>query len=80
MSLSVSFVQLALTGAPPRSEIFVFTDATAKDLYLKSAVVALIEQTKSVVSTVPCWSAGVRLWSWAHAVTLLARRRTGCGL
>lgn len=43
--------QLALTGAPSGSEIFLFTDATAKDEYLKGTVIALIEQTKSVVSS-----------------------------
>ncbi|MEQ2253011.1 hypothetical protein ILYODFUR_027672, partial [Ilyodon furcidens] len=41
---------LALTGAPSNSEIFVFTDAPAKDKNLKNTVVALIEQTKSVVN------------------------------
>ncbi|XP_039682395.1 von Willebrand factor A domain-containing protein 7-like [Perca fluviatilis] len=48
--LSLSGLQLALTGAPPNSEIFLFTDAPAKDLYLKSTVIALIERTKSVVN------------------------------
>ncbi|XP_054907663.1 von Willebrand factor A domain-containing protein 7-like [Poeciliopsis prolifica] len=48
--MSLSGLQLALTGAPPNSEIFVFTDATAKDDYLKNTVLALIEQTKSVVN------------------------------
>uniref|UniRef100_A0A3Q1HL21 VWFA domain-containing protein n=1 Tax=Anabas testudineus TaxID=64144 RepID=A0A3Q1HL21_ANATE len=48
--MSLSGLQLALTGAPPGSEIFLFTDATAKDEYLKSTVIALIEQTKSVVN------------------------------
>ncbi|XP_041864509.1 von Willebrand factor A domain-containing protein 7-like [Melanotaenia boesemani] len=48
--MSLSGLQLALTGAPPNSEIFLFTDATAKDDYLKDTVLALIEQTKSVVN------------------------------
>ncbi|XP_068456761.1 von Willebrand factor A domain-containing protein 7-like [Clinocottus analis] len=48
--LSLSGLQLALTGAPRNSEIFLFTDATAKDQHLKSTVTALIEQTKSVVN------------------------------
>ncbi|KAF7650082.1 hypothetical protein LDENG_00131800 [Lucifuga dentata] len=48
--MSLSALQLALTGSPPGSEIFVFTDATAKDSHLKDAVIALIEQTKSVVN------------------------------
>ncbi|XP_045070728.1 von Willebrand factor A domain-containing protein 7-like [Coregonus clupeaformis] len=42
--------QLALTTVPPSSEIFVFTDAPAKDTALKSTVTALIESTKSVVT------------------------------
>ncbi|XP_051258148.1 von Willebrand factor A domain-containing protein 7 [Dicentrarchus labrax] len=48
--MSLSGLQLALTGAPPNSEIFLFTDAPAKDIYLKSTVIALIERTKSVVN------------------------------
>ncbi|XP_054907451.1 von Willebrand factor A domain-containing protein 7-like [Poeciliopsis prolifica] len=48
--LSLSGLQLALTGAPPNSEIFVFTDAPAKDKHLRNPVIALIEQTKSVVN------------------------------
>ncbi|XP_018547038.1 von Willebrand factor A domain-containing protein 7 isoform X2 [Lates calcarifer] len=48
--MSLSGLRLALTGAPSNSEIFVFTDASAKDADLKSAVIALIEQTKSVVN------------------------------
>ncbi|XP_018547037.1 von Willebrand factor A domain-containing protein 7 [Lates calcarifer] len=48
--MSLSGLRLALTGAPSNSEIFVFTDASAKDAHLNSAVIALIEQTKSVVN------------------------------
>lgn len=48
--LSLSGLQLALTAAPPSSEIFVFTDAPAKDFHLKSTITALIESTKSVVT------------------------------
>ncbi|XP_061686107.1 von Willebrand factor A domain-containing protein 7-like [Syngnathoides biaculeatus] len=48
--LSLSGLQLALTAAPPLSEIFVFTDAPAKDAHLKSTITALIESTKSVVT------------------------------
>ncbi|XP_026216728.1 von Willebrand factor A domain-containing protein 7 [Anabas testudineus] len=48
--LSLSGLQLALTTAPPSSEIFVFTDAPAKDALLKSTITALIESTKSVVN------------------------------
>ncbi|XP_070683883.1 von Willebrand factor A domain-containing protein 7-like [Pempheris klunzingeri] len=48
--LCLSGLQLALTAAPPSSEIFVFTDAPAKDHHLKSTITALIESTKSVVT------------------------------
>lgn len=46
----LSGLQLALTAAPPSSEIFVFTDAPAKDAHLKSTITALIESSKSVVN------------------------------
>ncbi|XP_071362498.1 von Willebrand factor A domain-containing protein 7-like isoform X2 [Trachinotus anak] len=48
--MSLSGLQLALTGVPSNSEIFLFTDATAKDTHLRSTVTALIERTKSVVT------------------------------
>ncbi|XP_076139012.1 von Willebrand factor A domain-containing protein 7-like [Alosa pseudoharengus] len=48
--MSLSGLQLALTGAPPSSKIFLFTDATAKDDHLRSTVLALIESTQSVVN------------------------------
>ncbi|XP_055004640.1 von Willebrand factor A domain-containing protein 7-like [Boleophthalmus pectinirostris] len=48
--LSLSGLQLALTTAPFNSEIFLFTDAGAKDTYLKSTVIALIERTQTVVN------------------------------
>ncbi|XP_049896948.1 von Willebrand factor A domain-containing protein 7-like [Epinephelus moara] len=48
--MSLSGLQLALTSAPPSSEIFLFTDAAAKDAHLRSTVTALIEQTKTVVN------------------------------
>ncbi|XP_053710879.1 von Willebrand factor A domain-containing protein 7-like [Synchiropus splendidus] len=48
--MCLSGLQLALTAAPPSSEIFVFTDAPAKDADLKSTITALIESTKSVVT------------------------------
>ncbi|KAJ8250178.1 hypothetical protein COCON_G00221000 [Conger conger] len=48
--MSLSGLLLALSSAPASSEIFVFTDAPAKDVYLKSTVIALIESTKSVVT------------------------------
>ncbi|KAM7419016.1 hypothetical protein PAMA_016233 [Pampus argenteus] len=48
--LCLSGLQLALTAVPPSSEIFVFTDAPAKDALLKSTITALIESTKSVVT------------------------------
>ncbi|XP_068178146.1 von Willebrand factor A domain-containing protein 7-like isoform X1 [Antennarius striatus] len=48
--MSLSGLQLALTAAPSYSEVFVFTDAPAKDAHLKSTIIALIESTKSVVT------------------------------
>ncbi|XP_053182806.1 von Willebrand factor A domain-containing protein 7-like [Scomber japonicus] len=48
--MCLSGLQLALTAAPPSSEIFVFTDAPAKDAHLKSTITALIESTRSVVN------------------------------
>ncbi|XP_053711313.1 von Willebrand factor A domain-containing protein 7-like [Synchiropus splendidus] len=48
--MCLSGLQLALTAAPPSSDIFVFTDAPAKDADLKSTITALIESTKSVVT------------------------------
>ncbi|KAJ7997392.1 hypothetical protein DPEC_G00228510 [Dallia pectoralis] len=48
--MCLSGLQLALTGAPPASDIFVFTDAPPKDLNLFGTVTALIERTKSVVN------------------------------
>ncbi|KAM3602213.1 uncharacterized protein V6R79_026339 [Siganus canaliculatus] len=48
--MSLSGLQLALTAAPPNSELFLFTDAPAKDKHLKSAVMALIERTQTVVN------------------------------
>ncbi|XP_071195901.1 von Willebrand factor A domain-containing protein 7-like isoform X2 [Salvelinus alpinus] len=58
--MSLSGLQLALTGAPPSSEIFLFTDAPAKDLDLMGTVTALIERTKSVVSFFLTGSLGLR--------------------
>uniref|UniRef100_A0A8C2HZ49 von Willebrand factor A domain-containing protein 7-like n=1 Tax=Cyprinus carpio TaxID=7962 RepID=A0A8C2HZ49_CYPCA len=48
--LCLSGLRLALTGSPPQTKIFVFTDADAKDKELKSTILALIESTKSVVN------------------------------
>ncbi|XP_051794025.1 von Willebrand factor A domain-containing protein 7-like [Acanthochromis polyacanthus] len=48
--LSLSGLQLALSRAPSSSEIFLFTDAPAKDTYLRSTVIALIERTQTVVN------------------------------
>ncbi|XP_063333347.1 von Willebrand factor A domain-containing protein 7-like [Pelmatolapia mariae] len=48
--MALSGLQLALTAAPPFSEIFLFTDAPAKDAYLKNTIIALIESTKSQVT------------------------------
>ncbi|KAM6984482.1 von Willebrand factor A domain-containing protein 7-like [Tautogolabrus adspersus] len=48
--LSLSGLQLALRGAPSNSEIFLFTDAPAKDKHLKNTVMALIERTQTVIN------------------------------
>ncbi|XP_026158595.1 von Willebrand factor A domain-containing protein 7 isoform X2 [Mastacembelus armatus] len=48
--MCLSGLQLALTGAPASSYIYVFTDAPAKDIVLKDTIVALIRTTKSTVS------------------------------
>ncbi|KAM9363393.1 von Willebrand factor A domain-containing protein 7 [Symphorus nematophorus] len=48
--MCLSGLQLALTGAPASSHIYVFTDATAKDIALKDTIVALIRSTQSTVS------------------------------
>ncbi|KAF4090725.1 hypothetical protein AMELA_G00055180 [Ameiurus melas] len=48
--MCLSGLQLALTGSPAETEIFVFTDADAKDKQLKNTVQALIETKKSVVT------------------------------
>nr|XP_043898355.1 von Willebrand factor A domain-containing protein 7-like isoform X1 [Solea senegalensis] len=48
--MSLSGLQLALSNTPANSEIFLFTDAPPKDKNLKSAVIALIERTQSVVN------------------------------
>ncbi|XP_053183327.1 von Willebrand factor A domain-containing protein 7-like [Scomber japonicus] len=48
--MCLSGLQLALTGAPTSSHIYVFTDAIAKDIELKDTIEALISSTKSSVS------------------------------
>ncbi|KAK5866386.1 hypothetical protein PBY51_020582 [Eleginops maclovinus] len=48
--MCLSGLMLALTGAPSSSNIYVFTDAVAKDMYLKATVIALTRSTKSTVS------------------------------
>ncbi|KAM4595726.1 von Willebrand factor A domain-containing protein 7 [Fundulus diaphanus] len=48
--MCLSGLQMALTGAPSSSNIYVFTDATAKDIALKDTITALISRTKSTVS------------------------------
>ncbi|KAK3554039.1 hypothetical protein QTP70_019153, partial [Hemibagrus guttatus] len=48
--MCLSGLQLALTGAPASSHIYVFTDATAKDVHLENTIIALIRSTKSTVS------------------------------
>ncbi|XP_077460651.1 von Willebrand factor A domain-containing protein 7 [Stigmatopora argus] len=48
--MCLSGLQLALTGSPASSQIYVFTDANPKDIHLKNTIVALIRSTKSTVS------------------------------
>ncbi|XP_062391750.1 von Willebrand factor A domain-containing protein 7-like [Sardina pilchardus] len=48
--MSLSALQLALTSTPSHSNIFLFTDASAKDSSLKSTDQALIEKSKSTVN------------------------------
>ncbi|XP_016319896.1 von Willebrand factor A domain-containing protein 7-like [Sinocyclocheilus anshuiensis] len=48
--MCLSGLLLALAGASPSSDIFVFTDAAAKDLELRSTVQAMIERTRSTVT------------------------------
>ncbi|XP_067258705.1 von Willebrand factor A domain-containing protein 7-like [Chanodichthys erythropterus] len=48
--MCLSGLQLALTGAPSSSYIYVFTDAPPKDIYLENIITALIRSTKSTVS------------------------------
>ncbi|XP_061736376.1 von Willebrand factor A domain-containing protein 7-like isoform X2 [Nerophis ophidion] len=47
---SLSGLRLALTAAPRFSDIFLFTDAPAKDAVLRSAILALIANTRSTVT------------------------------
>ncbi|XP_072533312.1 von Willebrand factor A domain-containing protein 7-like [Salminus brasiliensis] len=56
----LSGLQLALTGSPSQTEIFVFTDAEAKDKWLKSTILALIERTKCSVNFMLTNSLGAR--------------------
>ncbi|CAL8282239.1 unnamed protein product [Arctogadus glacialis] len=48
--MSLSALKSALTAAPSDSEIFLFTDASAKDANLKGPVIALMERTQTVVN------------------------------
>ncbi|XP_067260115.1 von Willebrand factor A domain-containing protein 7-like [Chanodichthys erythropterus] len=48
--MCLSGLQLALTGAPSSSQIYVFTDDSPKDIYLENIITALIRSTKSTVS------------------------------
>ncbi|XP_077596559.1 von Willebrand factor A domain-containing protein 7-like [Stigmatopora nigra] len=49
LELSLGGLRLALSNVPQSSDIFLFTDAAAKDRQLKSSVIVLIERTQSVV-------------------------------
>ncbi|XP_050960926.1 von Willebrand factor A domain-containing protein 7-like, partial [Labeo rohita] len=50
LDMFLSSLLLTLTQAPPSSDIFVLTDASAKNTELKNAVEAMIESTKSKVN------------------------------
>ncbi|XP_062852341.1 von Willebrand factor A domain-containing protein 7 [Trichomycterus rosablanca] len=47
--MCLSGLQLALTGASASSNIFVFTDASPKDMHLRSTILALMRSTNSEV-------------------------------
>ncbi|XP_030207835.1 von Willebrand factor A domain-containing protein 7-like [Gadus morhua] len=48
--MCLSGLQMALTAAPASSHIYVFTDATPKDIELKDTISALTSSTKSTVT------------------------------
>ncbi|XP_069057571.1 von Willebrand factor A domain-containing protein 7-like isoform X1 [Pleurodeles waltl] len=48
--MCLSGLQLALLSTPPDSEIYVFTDAVAKDYELKNRVLTLCQETRSKVT------------------------------
>lgn len=48
--MCLSGIQLALLNTPPDSEIYVFTDAVAKDYDLKNRVLTLCQETRSKVT------------------------------
>ncbi|XP_067406908.1 von Willebrand factor A domain-containing protein 7 [Emydura macquarii macquarii] len=48
--MCLSALQLALLHSPPMSEIFVFTDASAKDAHLRASVEALIQERRCKVT------------------------------
>ncbi|XP_015272378.1 PREDICTED: von Willebrand factor A domain-containing protein 7-like [Gekko japonicus] len=48
--MCLSALELALQNSPPYSELFVFTDASAKDAHLKNSVEALIQEQKCKVT------------------------------
>ncbi|XP_070593910.1 von Willebrand factor A domain-containing protein 7 isoform X2 [Erythrolamprus reginae] len=48
--MCLSALELALQNSPPYSEIFVFTDASAKDAHLKNSVDSLIQEKKCKVT------------------------------
>ncbi|KAL3996216.1 ubiquitin-like modifier-activating enzyme ATG7 [Sarotherodon galilaeus] len=77
----LSGLQLALTAAPPFSEIFVFTDAPAKDGDLKNTIIALIESTKSQVTFMLTGSAaGQRRRRTSQGVVPRAMSQSGAQL
>ncbi|KAK2815664.1 hypothetical protein Q5P01_026131 [Channa striata] len=65
--MCLSGIQLALTSAPAYSQMFVFTDAIAKDIALKDTILALMKSTRSTVSYFLTPSSGRRRRATATA-------------
>ncbi|XP_078507386.1 von Willebrand factor A domain-containing protein 7-like [Lissotriton helveticus] len=83
--MCLSGLQLALLSTPPDSEIYVFTDAVAKDYELKNRVLTLCQETRSKVTFLLTNAYGRRRRRSAGAMRLTssrtddATRSRGCG-